>query len=130
VGKVTGYKSLQKNIRKLKTPKIDTWKNQYPDKDYNIHLEFPEFTCVCPKTALPDFAKIIIDYIPDKDCIELKSLKEYFFSYRDVGIFHEHVINKILEDFVAACKPRFAKVYGEFNVRGGIKTIVSAEYSQ
>lgn len=122
------YKGLQKNIRKLKKPKIDTWENQYSDKDYNVHLEFPEFTCICPKTGLPDFATIIIDYVPDKECIELKSFKEYLIFYRNLGIFHEHVVNKILEDIVAACKPRSAKVVGEFNVRGGIKTIVSAEY--
>ncbi|MEA3494292.1 MAG: preQ(1) synthase [Candidatus Margulisiibacteriota bacterium] len=124
------YKGLQKNIRELKTPKIDTWKNQYPDKDYNIHLENPEFTCVCPKTGLPDFATIFIDYTPDKDCLELKSLKEYFISYRDIGIFHEHLVNKILDDIVKACKPRYAKVVGDINVRGGIKTTVSAEFSK
>jgi len=122
------YKGLQRNIRKLKTPRIETWKNQYPDKDYNIHLENPEFTCVCPKTGLPDFATIFIDYAPDKECLELKSLKEYFISYRNVGIFHEHLVNKILEDIVKACKPRYAKVVGDINVRGGIKTTVSAEF--
>ena len=124
------YKGLQKNIRQLKTPGIDIWKNQYPDKDYHIHLEYPEFTCLCPKTRLPDFATIFIDYIPDKDCLELKSLKEYFISYRNVGIFHEHLVNKILEDIVAACRPRYAKVVGEINVRGGIKTTVSAEFNK
>jgi 7-cyano-7-deazaguanine reductase len=124
------YKNLQTNIRKLKTPKIETWKNQYPDKNYNIHLENPEFTCVCPKTGLPDFATIFIDYTPDKNCLELKSLKEYFISYRDVGIFHEHLVNKILDDIVKACKPRYTKVVGDINVRGGIKTIVSAEYKK
>lgn len=122
------YKGLQKTIRELKMPRIDTWENQYADKEYNIHLEFPEFTCICPKTGLPDFATIIIDYVPDKDCLELKSLKEYFISFRNIGIFHEHVVNKILENIVSACKPRSAKVVGEFNVRGGIKTKVSAEY--
>jgi 7-cyano-7-deazaguanine reductase len=122
------YKGLQNKIRSLKTPKIETWKNQYPDRDYNIHFEFNEFTCICPKTGLPDFAKIIIDYVPDKDCIELKSFKEYFFSFRNVGIFHEHVINKILEDFITACNPRSVKVVGEFNIRGGFKTTVEAKY--
>ncbi len=124
------YKGLQKNIRKLKTPKIETWKNQYTDKDYNIHLENPEFTCVCPKTGLPDFATIFIDYTPDKDCLELKSLKEYFISYRNVGIFHEHLVNKILDDIVKTCKPRYAKVVGDINVRGGIKATVSAEFNK
>lgn len=111
-------------------PKIEIIKNSYPDKDYVVNIEFPEFTCVCPKTGLPDFATIKIEYVPDKLIVELKSLKMYFISYRNVGIFHENVANKILEDIVAACKPRKMKVIGEFNVRGGIKTTVSAEYSQ
>lgn len=122
------YEGLQKDIRKLKTPKIETWQNQYADKDYVVTLENPEFTCVCPKTHLPDFANITIQYKPDKLCVELKSFKMYMFSYRDVGIFHEHVINKILDDFVKACKPKWAYIRGEFNARGGIKTTVSAEY--
>ena len=123
------YRDLQNNIRKLKLPKITTFKNQYPDKDYTIHLEFPEFTCICPKTGLPDFATIIIDYIPDKNCLELKSVKEYFVAYRDLGIFHENVVNKILENIVSAAKPRKARVIGEFNVRGGITTTVEAEHN-
>ena len=122
------YKGLQKNIRKLKLPKIGTFKNQYPDKDYAIHLDFPEFTCICPKTGLPDFAVIMIDYVPDKNCLELKSLKEYFIAYRNLGIFHENVVNKVLEDVTSACKPRKARVVGEFNNRGGIVTTVEAEF--
>jgi 7-cyano-7-deazaguanine reductase len=110
--------------------KIKVLKNPYPKRGYNIHIEFPEFTCVCPKTSLPDFASIIIDYIPDKKIVELKSLKLYFVSYRNLGMFHEKVVNKILDDLVTVCKPRSAKVIGEFNVRGGIKTTVSAEYTQ
>ena len=109
---------------------IETVQNKYPKRDYNVHIEFPEFTCVCPKTGLPDFATIIIDYTPDKLLVELKSLKLYFVAYRNEGSFHETVINKILDDFVAACKPRKMKIIGEFNVRGGIKTTVSAEYPQ
>jgi 7-cyano-7-deazaguanine reductase len=108
--------------------KIETIENQYTGREYTVNIEFPEFTCVCPKTGLPDFATIKIDYIPDKLIVELKSLKMYFISYRNMGIFHENVVNKILEDVVAVCKPRSAKVVGEFNVRGGIKTTVSAEY--
>lgn len=108
---------------------IETVKNEYSDRDYVINIEFPEFTCVCPRTGLPDFATIKIEYIPDKLLVELKSLKLYFTSHRNVGTFHEHVINKILDDFVAACQPRKAKIVGEFNVRGGIQTIVSAQYS-
>lgn len=127
VKKKSSYQGLQKNIRKLKTPKIEVWENQYPDKDYVINLNIPEFTCICPKTGLPDFAIIYINYSPKKWCLELKSLKLYINSYRNLGIFHEHVTNKILEDLVKACQPRFCEVIGEFNVRGGIKTTVRAE---
>ena len=122
------YEGLQKDVRKLKTPAIEVWENQYPDKNYTITLENPEFTCVCPKTGLPDFANIAIQYRPGKYCVELKSFKMYTLFYRDIGIFHEHVVNKILEDIVRACKPRWAYIKGEFNARGGIKTTVSAEY--
>ncbi len=126
----SSYEGLQKNIRKLKTPEIEVWRNQYPDKDYTVEMEFPEFTCVCPKTGLPDFATIKIQYKPDKWCVELKSLKMYMLYFRDIGIFHEHAVNKILEDFVRACKPRWVHIEGEFNVRGGIKTTVTAEYTK
>jgi 7-cyano-7-deazaguanine reductase len=122
------YEGLQKNIRKLKTPAIEVWENQYPDKNYTINLEIPEFTCICPKTGLPDFATIYIDYIPDKYCVELKSFKLYLISFRNVGIFHEHVVNRILDDFVKATKPRWLEVRGIFNPRGGITTTVKAEY--
>ena len=113
-----------------KTPakKLETFKNQYPGREYEINITCPEFTCVCPKTGQPDFATINIKYVPDKICIELKSLKLYMFSYRDVGTFHEHVTNKILDDIVEACKPLRAEVTGDFNVRGGIKTVVRASY--
>ena len=107
---------------------IEVVDNQYPDKEYTVNIEFPEFTCVCPKTGLPDFATIKIEYVPGKKLVELKSLKLYFVSYRNVGTFHEHVINKVLDDLVAACKPRKMKVVGEFNVRGGLKTTVLAIY--
>lgn len=110
----------------MKSKKIEVVKNSYPERDYNVHIEFPEFTCVCPRTGLPDFANIIIDYIPDKKIVELKSLKLYFVGYRNAGIFHENAVNKILDDIVAACSPRSIKVTGEFGVRGGIKTTVSA----
>lgn len=113
-----------------RNPNIEVVDNMYPQRDYNVHIEFPEFTCVCPKTGLPDFATIIIDYTPDKLLVELKSLKLYFVSYRNEGSFHETVINKILDDFAAACKPRKMKIVGQFNVRGGIKTTVEAEYPQ
>lgn len=119
------YRNLQTHIRKLKTPLLEAWKNQYRDKDYTVHLEASEFTCLCPKTDLPDFATIYIDYIPDEHCIELKSFKEYLLFYRNIGIFHEHVVNRILDDFVKACRPRYVKITGEFNIRGGIRTTVS-----
>lgn len=112
----------------MKSTNIEVIKNKYPQRDYTVNIEFPEFSCVCPRTGLPDFATIKIEYIPDKLIVELKSLKMYFISFRNVGMFHENVVNKILEDLVAVGKPRWAKVVAEFNVRGGIKTTVSAEY--
>ena len=124
------YSELQDDIREMEMPNIETWKNEYSDKDYTIEVTNPEFTAVCPKTGLPDFGTIQISYIPDEQCVELKSLKEYFLSYRDVGIFHEHVINKILEDFVAACNPRKVEIVGDFHIRGGMKTIVRANYKR
>ena len=119
---------MQNKIKKLDTPEIEVWKNQYPDRDYVITIDIPEFTCICPKTGLPDFARISIRYTPDKLCIELKSLKYYELFYRNVGIFHENVVNKFLDDLVKACKPRWMEITGEFNSRGGIKTTVKAEY--
>ncbi len=124
----SNYEDLQTHIRNLKTPPIETWENKYSDKDYTIEITNLEFTAVCPKTGLPDYATICITYMPDKHCVELKALKEYFVFYRDIGIFHEHVVNKVLEDFVAACQPRSAEVVGDFNIRGGMKTIVRARY--
>ena len=124
------YDGLQNDIREMKTPSIETWKNEYSDKDYTIEVTTPEFTAICPKTGLPDFGSIQISYIPDEQCVELKSLKEYFLFYRDVGIFHEHVVNKILEDFVAACNPRRVEIVGDFHVRGGIKTVIRANYER
>lgn len=122
------YEGLQEDIRKLKTPKIEVWKNQYPDKEYVITLDIPEFTCICPKTGLPDFAAVKIEYSPEKYCIELKSFKMYTIFYRAIGIFHEHLVNRMLEDFVNAAKPRWAKITGIFNPRGGITTTVAAEW--
>jgi len=127
--KGSSYHGLQKNIRKLKTPPIEAWKNQYSDKEYIVDLDIPEFTCICPKTGLPDFAAISLRYRPDRWCVELKSFKLYIGSYRDVGIFHEHVVNKILDDLVKACRPRWAHIRMVFNPRGGITTSVEAEYN-
>jgi 7-cyano-7-deazaguanine reductase len=127
--KKKSYRGLQEDIRKMKLPKIDTWENKYKDKEYIVKFDTPEFTCICPKTGLPDFAHISIEYSPDRLCIELKSFKEYLVAYRNVGIFHEHVINRILDDLAKGCKPRWMKVSGVFNVRGGITTKVEAEYT-
>jgi len=128
--KKSAYEGLQDRIRSLTTPPIEVWKNAYPDKIYTIILEIPEFTCICPKTGLPDFATIKIEYSPDKYCIELKSFKLYTIFYRNLGIFHEHVVNKMLDDFVKAAKPRGVKITGVFNPRGGITTTVSREYKR
>lgn len=126
----SSYEGLQYKVRQLKTPPIEVWENQYSDRDYSIHLEIPEFTCVCPKTGLPDFAVIKVDYRPSKYCLELKSLKMYTFFYREIGVFHEHLVNKLLDDMVKACKPRWMKVNVEMNPRGGIYTTVEAEYGR
>ena len=128
--KKSTYEGLQDRIRSLTTPAIEVWKNAYPDKIYTITLEIPEFTCICPKTGLPDFAAIKIDYSPDKYCIELKSFKLYTIFYRNLGIFHEHAVNKMLDDFVKAAKPRWVKITGVFNPRGGITTTVIREYKR
>jgi 7-cyano-7-deazaguanine reductase len=105
---------------------LETFPNPRPERDYEINMECPEFTCVCPKTGQPDFATIRIRYVPDKICVELKSLKLYLWSYRNEGVFHEAVINKILDDLVQALQPRKITVVGDFNVRGGIHTTVTA----
>jgi 7-cyano-7-deazaguanine reductase len=126
----SSYEGLQENVRGLKTPEIEVWKNQYPDKIYAIKIEIPEFTCICPKTGLPDFAAIVIEYSPLRYCIELKSLKMYTIFFRNIGIFHEHMINKLMEDFVKTVKPRRAKITGIFNPRGGIATTVIREYKR
>ncbi|MDP8266530.1 MAG: preQ(1) synthase [Candidatus Aceula meridiana] len=122
------YQGLQSRIRNLKTPKIDVWKNKYPDRDYVVNLSTEEFTCICPKTGLPDFATIRFQYKPDKTCIELKSFKYYLIFYRSVGIFHEHLANKLLDDIVKACKPRWLQVEIIMKTRGGIDTTVVVEY--
>ena len=122
------YDGLQKKVRTMALPKIAVWRNKYPDKDYVIRFETSEFTCMCPKTGLPDFAQVYVEYSPAERCVELKSYKEYILAYRDIGIFHEHAVNRILEDLVKVSKPRWMKVKGVFNTRGGITTTVEAEY--
>ena len=109
---------------------LDSFPNPAPERDYALHMRIPEFTCLCPKTGQPDFAVLHIDYVPDARCVELKSLKQYVWSFRDQGAFHEAVTNRILEDLVTALAPRFLRVTGEFNVRGGIYTSVVAEHRQ
>ena len=107
---------------------LETFENQFPDRDYQIEIVAPEFTSVCPKTGQPDFGTMTIVYTPDKKCIELKTLKFYIQSYRDVGIFHENAVNKILEDLVKVSAPRKMTVVGDFNPRGNIHTVVTASY--
>jgi 7-cyano-7-deazaguanine reductase len=114
----------------LPSKKLEIFKNPYPRRDYRIEMDCPEFTCLCPKTGQPDFATIHISYVPDEFCVELKSLKLYFWSYRNEGAFHEAVTNKILEDLVKAVRPRQMSIEADFFVRGGIRTVISADYSK
>ena len=109
---------------------LETFSNPKTDRDYEIAFDCPEFTCLCPKTGQPDFATIRIRYVPDQTCVELKSLKLYLWSFRNEGAFHEAVTNKILDDLVAATRPRWAEVEGDFFVRGGIHTVVRATYGK
>ena len=109
---------------------IETFPNPRPGRDYEIHTRCAEFTSVCPVTGLPDFGEIHVTYVPDATCIELKSLKLYLVGFRNRGIFYEAVTNEILDDLVAACQPRRMTVVGDFSVRGGLKTVVRAEYTR
>ena len=114
----------------LPSRELETFDNPAPERDFHIHMEVPEFTCLCPKTGQPDFATIVLDYIADRKCVELKSLKLYMWSYRNEGAFHEAVTNKILGDLVKATEPRFMRVTAKFYVRGGVFTNVVAEHRQ
>jgi 7-cyano-7-deazaguanine reductase len=107
---------------------LETFPNPSPGRDYEIRLTCPEFTCLCPRTGQPDFATFTLSYVPDRLCIELKSLKLYLWSFRDEGHFHEAVTNRVLDDLVEAARPRSMKLVGAFHVRGGIRTVVTAEY--
>jgi len=109
-------------------PEIETWPNQFPD--YEIEIAIPEFTSVCPKTGLPDFGKLTLRYVPDKKCLELKSLKMYLLAYRNLGIFYENVVNRFLRDVVAAAHPVSATVTGEFTPRGGLQSKITATWSR
>ena len=127
--KSTGaYDDRQDHIREWQTPSIETFRNIYPDADYEITMQTEEFSCVCPKTGLPDFAKLVLSYVPDLECIELKSFKEYLLAFRNQGIFHENVVNKIVEDVIRAIKPRRLRLEGRFNNRGGIQTTIVRDY--
>ena len=108
--------------------KIDTFENPRISRDYSIKITLPEFTCLCPKTGQPDFARIFLEYVPDKKCVELKSLKMYIWSYRDEGAFHEAVTNKILDDLVSATNPKYMKIKAVFNVRGGVYTTIVCDH--
>src|SRR5690242_14595408 len=107
-------------------PALETWPNQYPD--YEIAVEIPEYNAICPKTGLPDFGHLTIRYVPDRLCLELKSLKLYVVAYRNVGIFYENAVNRILEDCVAACRPKRMTITGTFSSRGGISSTIEARY--
>ena len=120
------YKDAARAGLRATLPAIETFPNQFPD--YKITIEIPEFTSVCPKTGLPDFGILTLAYVPQKACLELKSLKLYLLAYRNLGIFYENAVNRILEDVVAACKPVRATVVGDFNSRGGISSIIEANY--
>ncbi|NLI10090.1 MAG: NADPH-dependent 7-cyano-7-deazaguanine reductase QueF [Elusimicrobia bacterium] len=123
-----GYSDEQAaSFKKIDLPAIEAWENQYK-RDYRIKIEHPEFTSVCPKTGLPDFGTITIEYIPNKLCLELKSLKYYFLQYRNLGIFMENIANRVLDDVVKAIKPKKCVVTGTFTPRGGIKSVIIAEY--
>lgn len=128
--KKSPYEGLQKHVRTFKLPEIEVWENQYPDREYTVRIESSEVTCICPKTGLPDFMAVTVTYAPAKTCLELKSFKIYLTAFRGVGIFHEHLVNRILDDLVKACRPRWAKVEAGVNPRGGITTTVAAEYKK
>jgi 7-cyano-7-deazaguanine reductase len=117
-----------KNMPATPQKTLETFPNPHPQRDYRIHMQMPEFTCLCPKTGQPDFATLLLDCIPDGLCVELKSLKLYLWSFRNEGHFHEDVTNRILDDLVAATQPRFMRLTAKFYVRGGIFTNVVAEY--
>jgi 7-cyano-7-deazaguanine reductase len=126
---MAGYtKGHAKRGLDVKLPKIETWPSQFPA--YEITIEAPEFTSVCPKTGLPDFGLLVLRYEPDRSCVELKSYKEYMHAYRSLGIFYENVVNRVLRDVVSACKPLKASLTGVFNSRGGLSATVVATYTK
>ncbi len=123
-----GYTTGQaESVKHIRLPAIEAWENQYK-RDYTIKIVHPEFTSVCPKTGLPDFGTITIDYVPGKLCLELKSLKYYFLQYRNCGIFMENIANRVLDDVVKAIKPKSCTVTGDFTPRGGLRSVIEARY--
>ncbi len=124
------YEGKQSHIPNLNTPDIEVFKNVYQGKEFSILLKNKEFTAICPKTGLPDFGTIYIEYQPDEYCLELKSLKEYFLFFRNIGIFHENLVNKVLEDLIRICNPNYLKVKVSYKIRGGIKSIVEREFKK
>ena len=116
--------------RAIEQAKLEPWPNPYADRDYIVHFEIPEFTCLCPRSGYPDFATMVIDYVPGPSIVELKSLKLYINTYRNEGISHEAATNRILDDLTTALAPRWIRVVGEFNVRGNIKTTIFAERAE
>ena len=114
----------------IKKARLEIWENPNPERDYEINITLPEFTCLCPRSGYPDFATFVVRYVPDQKIVESKSFKLYLWSYREEGTFHEHVINKMLDDLVEALDPHWIKVVGEFNVRGGIGIKVEAEHTK
>jgi 7-cyano-7-deazaguanine reductase len=126
----TCFSARNARIFVMSSSTLETFPNPRPDRDYQIAISCPEFTSLCPKTGLPDFGEIRITYTPDTQCVELKSLKYYMTEFRNRGIFYEHVTNQILDDLVAALQPRGMTVVGDFSVRGGIKTVVTATYTK
>jgi len=121
---------LKKGQREIKESKLMAVDNKYPDRNYEVNISLPEFTCLCPMTGYPDFAIIKVNYIPDHKIIELKSLKLYINKFRDTELFHEEAVNKILDDLIDLCHPRWIEVIGDFNPRGNVKTIVKAEHGK
>lgn len=119
----------KKGELKIRRSKLTAVENKYPHRDYEISITLPEFTCLCPMTGYPDFAVIRVRYIPDKTIIELKSLKLYINRYRNDSLFHEEAVNRILEDLVACCRPRWMELVGDFNARGNVKTVIHAEHN-
>ena len=128
MAKTSDYQAYQGKAKAATLPALEVVDNHYSDRDYVIRFEIPEFNCVCPKTGLPDFATLTVEYVPAKKLVELKSLKLYINGYRNLGIFHEHVANKVMDDLVAATKPKKLRLTADFNVRGGIHTVISSNY--